>query len=80
MMPSTTDKYTISTAKEDTDTTVIVELAAISYFDDLVEHMIEQEMIYHDDDNNDILRIINLIQESTPLVSYDFLCLTKLVD
>ena len=40
----------------------------------------EQEMTYHDDDNNDILRIINLIQESTPLVSYDFLCLTKLVD
>lgn len=80
MMPSTTDKYTMSNAKEDTDTTVIVELAAISYFDDLVEHMIEQEMIYHDDDNNDILRIINLIQESTPLVSYDFLCLTKLVD
>ena len=80
MMPSTTDKYTMSNAKEDTDTTVIVELAAISYFDDLVEHMIEQEMIYHDDDNNDILRIISLIQESTPLVSYDFLCLTKLVD
>ena len=80
MMPSTTDKYTMSNAKEDTDTTVIVELAAISYFDDLVEHMIEQEIIYHDDDNNDILRIINLIQESTPLVSYDFLCLTKLVD
>lgn len=79
MMPSTTDKYTMSTAKEDTDT-VIVELEAISYFDDLTEHMIEQEMIYHDDDNNDILRIINLIQESTPLVSYDFLCLTKLVD
>ena len=45
--------------------TVIVELAAISYFDDLMEHIIEQEMIYHDDDNNDILRIINLIQEST---------------
>ena len=64
MMPSTTDKYTMSTAKEDTDT-VIVELAAISYFDDLMEHIIEQEMIYHDDDNNDILRIINLIQEST---------------
>jgi|SaaInlV_125m_DNA_1040241.scaffolds.fasta_scaffold05532_3 hypothetical protein len=80
MMPSTTDKYTISTAKEDTDMTVIVELAAISYFDDLMKHIIEQEMIYHDDDNNDILRIINLIQESTPLVSYDFLCLTKLVD
>ena len=79
MMPSTTDKYTMSTAKEDTDT-VIVELAAISYFDDLMEHIIEQEIIYHDDDNNDILRIINLIQESTPLVSYDFLCLTKLVD
>ena len=79
MMPSTTDKYTMSTAKEDTDT-VIVELEAISYFDDLMKHMIEQEMIYHDDDNNDILRIINLIQESTPLVSYDFLCLTKLVD
>ena len=80
MMPSTTDKYTMSNAKEDTDTTVIVELAAISYFDDLTKHIIEQEMIYHDDDNNDILRIINLIQESTPLVSYDFLCLTKLVD
>jgi len=80
MMPSTTDKYTMSTAKEDTDMTVIAELAAISYFDDLMEHIIEQEMIYRDDDNNDILRIINLIQESTPLVSYDFLCLTKLVD
>jgi hypothetical protein len=79
MMPSTTDKYTMSTAKEDT-MTVIAELAAISYFDDLMEHIIEQEMIYHDDDNNDILRIINLIQESTPLVSYDFLCLTKLFD
>ena len=65
MMPSTTDRYTMSTAKEDTDMTVIVELAAISYFDDLMEHIIEQEMIYHDDDNNDILRIINLIQEST---------------
>ena len=63
-MPSTTDKYTMSTAKEDTGT-VIVELEAISYFDDLMKHMIEQEMIYHDDDNNDILRIINLIQEST---------------
>ena len=80
MMPSTTDEYTMSTAKEDTDMTVIAELAAISYFDDLMEHIIEQEMIYHDDDNNDILRIINLIQESTPLVSYDFLCLTKLFD
>jgi len=27
-----------------------------------MEHIIEQEMIYRDDDNNDILRIINLIQ------------------
>jgi len=63
MMPSTTDEYTMSTAKEDTaDMTVIAELAAISYFDDLMEHIIEQEMIYRDDDNNDILRIINLIQ------------------
>jgi len=64
MMPSTTDKYTMSTAKEDTDI-VIVELAATSYFEDLMDHIIEQEVIYHDDDNNDILRIINLIQEST---------------
>ena len=65
MMPSTTDKYTMSTAKEDTDMTAIVELAAISYFEDLMEYIVEQEKIYHDDDNNDILRIIDLIQEST---------------
>ena len=65
MMPSTTDKYTMSTAKEDTDMTAIVELAAISYFEDLMEYTVEQEKIYHDDDNNDILRIIDLIQEST---------------
>lgn len=65
MMPSTTDKYTMSTAKEDTDMTAIVELAAISYFEDLMEHIVEQERIYHDDHNNDILRIIDLIQEST---------------
>lgn len=65
MMPSTTDKYTMSTAKEDTDMTAIVELAAISFFEDLMEHIVEQEKIYHDDDNNDILRIIDLIQEST---------------
>ena len=64
-MPSTTDKYTMSTAKEDTDMTAIVELAAISYFEDLMEHIVEQERIYHDDHNNDILRIIDLIQEST---------------
>ena len=45
--------------------TAIVELAAISYFEDLMEHIVEQEKIYHDNDNNDILRIIDLIQEST---------------